>query len=107
MFKAMKRIRSHVEAAWPNAGFGREYLARMISTVWTFLLWNLNTRTYFMFEMFCLFNFVGLVLTQESGPQNCHPSTCRLGMKKPGNENRDFWRAHESLWFPGICFRLI
>ena len=33
--------------------------------------------------------------TEEAGAKNVHPSTARLALRRPGNENRSFWRAHE------------
>lgn len=43
---------------------------------------------------------------EESGALASHPQSRRLAQKKPGNESRDFWRAHdipvemEHIWVP-------
>ena len=42
-------------------------------------------------------------LSKESGALASHPHSLRLAQKKPGNESRDFWRAHDIPVVPWLC----
>ena len=44
----------------------------------------------------------GTSIAEESGMKSCNFGTAKLGSLAPGNESRDFWRAHQIPVVPGL-----